>query len=245
MLAPHLTLFLAVMGFFTGFVKTGLPAMGAFVSVLLFLVFGQDALGITLLFFLAGDIFAVYYNWQHADFKILKALLPSIGLGMIIAIFILKNITESHLNLLVGSIILLIILLEPFRESVTKWTQKHHQWSSKTAGTLAGITTTVGNAAGPIMAVYLLLMKLNKFSFVGTTAIFFCIVNLVKVPIYLSLDIFKTYYLSSVLLCIPLVVLGSLTGKKFLQWVPQKTFNTIVIIFTGLSGLWLIGKTLI
>ena len=51
-------------------------------------------------------------------------------------------------------------------------------------GIAAGFATTVANAAGPVMSMYLLMKNLPKEQFVATGAWFFLVVNLAKLPIY-------------------------------------------------------------
>ena len=57
-------------------------------------------------------------------------------------------------------------------------------WQSAGYGASAGFATTVANAAGPVMNLYLLARRLPKHEFVATGAWFFFVVNLVKLPIY-------------------------------------------------------------
>ena len=40
----------------------------------------------------------------------------------------------------------------------------------------------IGNAAGPVMSVYLLSMRKEKMEYIGINAWFFIVVNLLKVP---------------------------------------------------------------
>lgn len=244
MLDYTLMLFLSVIALLIGFVKSGLPAMGALASIIVFLVFGRDALGIVLIYFIAGDILAVYFNWRRADIKMCLAMLPALFIGMAIASLVLNDINETWLNLIVGSLITLLAFLEPFRESLTRWSEKNRYIVRNTSGVLAGFTTTIGNVAGPVIAIYFLLMQLDKYRFVGTAAVIFFIVNISKLPVYLYVGIFQDYYLLSCLITLPLVFLGGFLGKRFLHWIPQKYFNQTILLLTGLSGLWLVIKTL-
>ncbi|MCD7915957.1 MAG: sulfite exporter TauE/SafE family protein [Tannerellaceae bacterium] len=56
-------------------------------------------------------------------------------------------------------------------------------WYAPIFGLMGGFTTMIGNAAGPVMAVYLLSMRLPKYSFVGASAWFFLVVNYLKLPL--------------------------------------------------------------
>ena len=62
-------------------------------------------------------------------------------------------------------------------------------WFGPFAGVMAGFATMVANAAGPVMTLYLLAMRLNKLEFLGTSAAFFLIINWIKVPFGLQLGL--------------------------------------------------------
>ncbi|MGH1486615.1 MAG: sulfite exporter TauE/SafE family protein [Cellvibrionaceae bacterium] len=241
LLDTSILLFLVFIALLTGFVKSGLPALGGLVSVMLVSVFpAKDALGITLFYLLAGDVIAVTFYWRQVNVVELKRLLPMIFVGIGTGILVLSVVNDQLLGLVIGSMIIFLVLLEPFRTTVSAWAMRHIVWIRNISGWLAGLTTTVGNAAGPILSLYFLLLKLDKHSFTGTAAVFFLIVNTVKLPLYGSIGIFKAYYLSSVLLTVPFVFVGAYFGRQFLKWIPQQQFTQIILAFTGLAGLSLI-----
>jgi hypothetical protein len=64
----------------------------------------------------------------------------------------------------------------------------HARWFAWTIGILAGAATMLANAAGPVFAIYLIAVGLPKMEFVGTSAWFFFIINLFKVPFSIALD---------------------------------------------------------
>ncbi len=243
LLEIHTLILLAFIALFTGFVKAGMPAMGGLVSVSLALMFPpKDALGLAVLYLLAGDIIAVFLHWRKADLPVLRKLLPAIFVGMALGILVLTQISNNYLGALIGMLILGMVFMEPFRPRITQWAERNSRFVRNGSGMLAGFTTTVGNAAGPILALYFLLLKIDKYGFVGTAAVFFLVVNVTKLPLYWSIDIFKTYYLWSYLLTVPMVAVGALFGKRFLEWIPQQRFNQLILLVTGLSGIWLIVR---
>lgn len=240
LLDTHLLILLGFIALFTGFVKTGLPALGALISVSLALLFPpRDALGLAVLYLLAGDVMATTLHWRKADWPMLRKLLPTIFIGLGLGIVVLQFISDAILGTMIGLLIIILVCMEPFRERITQWAMERIHIIRGISGILAGFTTTVGNVAGPVLSLYFLLLKVDKYTFVGTAAFFFLIVNLSKLPLYGMIGIFKTYYLSSYLVTVPFVFLGALLGKRFLEWIPQKQFNQIILIVTGLAGLWL------
>lgn len=79
------------------------------------------------------------------------------------------------------------------------------RWFATSLGLLGGFATMMGNAAGPVMALYLLSMHLPKNSYIGTAAWFFFIVNLSKVPLHVWS--WKTFSLDSLLLDLVIVTI--------------------------------------
>ena len=56
-------------------------------------------------------------------------------------------------------------------------------WFYALIGLMAGFTTMIGNVAGPIFSVYLLAQRYEKKSLLGTSAWFFMLINLTKLPL--------------------------------------------------------------
>ena len=191
------------------------------------------------MYLLAGDIAATSMHWRKADWHMLKKLLPAIFIGVGLGVIILQGISNAILGTIIGALIVVLVAMKPFRERITGWAMRHIRWVRFTSGMLAGFTTTVGNVAGTVLSLYFMLLKVDKYTFVGTAAFFFLIVNLSKLPLYGMIGIFKTYYINTYLLTVPLVFVGAFAGKQFLEWVPQQAFNRIILITTGLAGFWL------
>ena len=63
------------------------------------------------------------------------------------------------------------------------------RWFGPLMGLFAGITTMVANAAGPVMTLYLLAMRLPKMEFLVTSAAFFLLINWIKVPFIAQLGL--------------------------------------------------------
>ena len=93
--------------------------------------------------------------------------------------------TDS-LRTLLGVTILVLLALHAGRRYFGWQRLLDRWWFTATSGILAGFGTTVGNAAGPVMSIFLLSRHLEKQEFLGTTAWFFFLVNLSKVPFFCS-----------------------------------------------------------
>jgi uncharacterized membrane protein YfcA len=105
-------------------------------------------------------------------------------------------------------------------------------WQAAGYGASAGFATTVANAAGPVMNLYLLARRLPKHEFVATGAWFFFVVNLVKLPIYIGHGLIDRRSLVFDLALAPSVVVGALLGRVVLRRLPQAAFDRLVMALT-------------
>lgn len=244
LLAPEYLLFLGCIALFTGFIKAGMPSLGALLSATVALVFPpRDALGITLCFLLIGDTVAVSLYWRLAHWQELKKMVVPVLAGILAGGLLLGRLDNNSLGMTIGLVVLLLVLMEPFRPLLSRLALAHPGSARAISGSVAGIATTIGNAAGPILTIYFLVLNLDKRAFIGTGSIFFMFVNISKLPIFIGQDIFQLQYMASILLAAPLVFAGALGGRLFLEWIPQHWFNRAVLFFTALAAIWLITSS--
>ena len=150
-------------------------------------------------------------------------------------------LADQHFRLVLGWIVLALLGLEVGRQRFGWTGMPGRWWFVGVAGLLAGFGTTVGNAAGPVMSVYLISRGLPKERFMGTWAWFFLIVNLAKVPIFLSLGMITPGTLGFDLVLLPMAVVGALVGKRLFLIIPQKLFNSLVLILAAVAALRMVG----
>ena len=101
--------------------------------------------------------------------------------------------------------------------------------------------TMMANAAGPVFTLYALTVGLPKFELVGTSAWFFFIINVFKVPFSYALGLIQVPTLLLNVLLIPPVLIGVATGRWLTHKVPQRVFNTLLLIFAAVAALRLVG----
>ncbi|MFC3041798.1 sulfite exporter TauE/SafE family protein [Virgibacillus xinjiangensis] len=225
---------------FIGFSKSGLPNMVILVVTVLMFVFpARESVGILLPMLLAGDLFAVTYYRRNVVWKYLISLIPWVLAGILAGYFVLSFITSEQLKPLIGIIVLAMIGLHLWRDRLGERFNEMlptSKWFTAVMGILGGFTTMVGNAAGGVMAVYLLVKGLPKKEFVGTAAWFFLFVNLIKVPFYLQLGLINQSSILFNVWLVPAIILGALAGVRFLPLIPQKVFARLVLGLAALGG---------
>lgn len=222
--------------------KTGLSGVGLMVVPLLANAFGgRPSVGLLLPMLIFADIFAVTYYNRHAQWKHIARLLPWAFLGILLATLVGKSISDETFNKLLAAIVLLgigILIYRDIRSEKLKIPTSRA--FAACLGSLGGFATMIGNAAGPVMALYLLSMRLPKNIYIGTGAWFFFIVNLSKVPLHIwSWKTISTESILLDLLMIPAIAIGALVGIWVVKLLPERLFRIIVIATTLLSALLL------
>jgi len=139
-----------------------------------------------------------------------------------------------------GGFVSLLLVLEGIARHLNLDKFKRLRTFSVLIGIMAGFGTTVGNSAGPIMGIYLIMMGSDKKQLMGTGAWFFLIVNTSKLPIFIYHDMIGCDTLYFFAYMLPFVVIGTFLGRKLLTVLSQKVFNHLVLLFAGLSSLWLL-----
>ncbi|WP_163539322.1 sulfite exporter TauE/SafE family protein [Gracilibacillus sp. YIM 98692] len=227
-----------------GFAKAGVASMGILVVTIFMIIFpARDSVGILLPLLIVGDLFAVTYYRKNVVWKYLFSLLPWVFAGIIAGYFVLNYVTSEQLKPMIGILVLALIVLHISREKLGERFNEmlpNSKIFTSVMGILAGFTTMIGNAAGGVMAIYLLVKGLPKKEFVGTGAWFFLIVNLVKIPFYIVLGIINIESITFNLWLIPTILIGALVGVKVLKMMPQRLFQILVLVFAALGALRLI-----
>lgn len=106
--------------------------------------------------------------------------------------------------------------------------------------TVSGLTSTIAHAGGPPLSVYLLPQKLDKAVLVGTTVIFFTVINYVKLVPYFFLGLFDGRNLMTSLALTPLAPVGILAGVWLMRRVSQELFYRIAYSLLVIVGLKLL-----
>lgn len=236
---------LGVCGFLAGLSKTGLPGVGILVVPLMALLLpARESVGVLLPMLIFADLFSAGYYRHHAQWKHLLRLLPAALAGIVAGYFLMMRIDDQHLKPIIGIIVLAMLALKArtmFSNNTPENPEIHAgKWFGWLMGFLAGATTMMANAAGPVMVLYLLAMGMEKRKFVGTAAWFFFVVNWAKVPFSLHLGLISLASLKLNVLTFPAVALGAIAGICLLKVIPQNLFNFIALLLAAAAAVKLL-----
>jgi len=195
---------------------------------------GRPSASIVLPFLLTGDVCALLIYRNKIKYSYLWKMLPMALIGMAAGMVIGQFVADAVFRILMACIVLFCLILMIYKEFGGRDIQLPDHWAAHGGGGfLGGLSTMIGNAAGPIMAAYLLSLNLPKEVFIGTGAIFFFIVNLIKIPVHTMVwNSLTLETLSLSLVLIPFVLGGLLLGLKIVRRIPDKPFRLFIIAAT-------------
>lgn len=227
--------------FFVGVSKTGIAGLGMLFVVMFAQVLpAKEATGLVLPLLCFGDLIAVASYRQHTQWRFLWRLFPWTAAGVVGGYFALGRIGNREAQVMIGIIVLALLGLHLARRKKHVGEGEHGVWFAPTIGGLAGFTTMVANAAGPLMAIYLLAMRLPKMEFVGTGAVFFMLINLFKVPFMVNLGMINRDSFTLNLWLAPAVFLGAWVGRKILVKIDQRLFENLALALSAVAGVKLL-----
>ena len=232
---------LALAAFVTGLSKTGIAGLGV-LAVALFAnaLPARESTGALLPLLLCGDVFGVAFYRKHASWPQLWKLLPWVVAGVLVGYLALGHISNHQVERMIGG-----ILLHFWRQRQGDRLSSglpHSWWFAALTGVLAGFTTMVANAAGPVMIIYLLAIGLPKLAFIGTSAWFYMLVNAFKVPFSVHLGLITSSSLAmDAILLVPMVP-GALLGPLILHRLNQRAFERLALGLTVVAAVRLLFK---
>jgi uncharacterized protein len=235
---PTLWIVLIGAAFFTGMAKVGIFGLGTLVAPVLATVYGgKVSAGLLLPMLSMADILAVLYYNRHASWNHLWRLFPFAALGVLIAIWVGDIISDNLFKIIMAIFILGSIPVMVIRERLNvKPLQGNWFWGA-VFGVGGGFSTMIGNAAGPIMSLYLLAMQLPKNVLIGTGAWFFLIINLFKIPFHIfvwgtiTVESFKLN-----LMMFPVILAGGILGITLVKHIPERPFRWLIIVMTTIAS---------
>ena len=225
--------------FIVGFSKAGLRGVDVMNVTIMALVFGSKAsTGIVLPLLCMGDILAVIYYNRHAQWHIIKKLIPWMIVGVLVGVWVGNDISEVLFKRLMAIIIIGSVIIMFYTENKKSTKVPTHKLFSTGTGFLAGFTTMIGNLAGPISNIYFLAMRFPKNEFIGTAAWLFFIINVFKLPFHIF--IWKTVTLESLVLnsvLIPAVIIGFFLGAYIVKLISNVNYRRFILIVTAIGGI--------
>lgn len=186
------------------------------------------------------DLLTLWAFRGRWDWPELHILLPGALVGIGVGTLLFGYLSPEIIKLIVGLIALLFTLHH--------WLDRRPKADRPAAGRFAGLlggagggfTSFIAHAGGPPVTMYLLRRPLNRTEFIATTAVYFAVVNYVKLVPYGWLGQLSTDNLLQSLILAPLAPIGVATGVWLHRRVSDRFFFRVAYVLLFFVGLKLI-----
>lgn len=227
-----------------GLAKGGFAGVGAMAMPLLALAISPvQAAAILLPVLIVQDAVGVWAFRRDWDRAILVLMIPCATIGIVLGYLLAAEVSPTAVLAALGAI---SIVFAAYR----LWTSRRGRVPApRTAspllgaalGVTAGFTSQVAHAGQPPFQMWVLPKGLPPATLVGTTAIFFAVINWLKVPAYIALGQFTRENLMAAAILMPVAIAATLAGVWLVRRVNAERFYTFIyllMIVVGLQLLW-------
>jgi hypothetical protein len=223
-----------------GLAKGGFSGLGALGTPLMALGIADPvrAAAILLPILIAQDVVGVAAFRKSWDGSVLAAMLPGAVVGIGLGYLLAARISADAVMAALGAISILFGAYRLWVERGGRISASADSpgWVGTLFGVATGFTSQIAHAGGPPFQMWVMPKKLARDVFVGTGAIFFAIVNWIKVPAYVALGQFTTANALATLVLLPFAVGASLAGVWLVRRVSGERFYTIVYALMIVAG---------
>ena len=197
---------------------------------------------------LALDAIGLVVFRGRGDSANLRIILPGAMIGIALGWLTFGHVDARWIRLLIG-IEALAFAFDRFRAARSS---ANSAWSAPALApglfwsALSGFTSFVSHAGGPPIMQYLMPQNMDKMRLVGTTVIFFSVVNFLKLGPYAQLGLLDLSNLGVSLLLAPAIPIGYFAGYRLLHAVDMRGFNLVTawtllaagtkLVFDGLAS---------
>jgi uncharacterized protein len=194
---------------------------------------------------LAGIAMAVQTrSWEVVgEMGPLRWLIATLVVGTVIGANLLASLDTSVIGLAVGVTAMAFTIIALSGQSID--IRDRAGRLTPIVGTLAGILNGTTNISGPLVAIYLRCLQLDKRAFIAAINLLFTCTGLVQIVSYLQLGLYTSGSLTfSLSACVPILI-GIVVGLRANFLMGQKLFDRAVLVLIFISGLRLIISTLL
>ena len=200
-----------------GLSKTAMPVAGVLAGpILVAAPSATTAAAFAVPLLIAGDLIALGLYRQHADWGLIRRLIPGVLIGFALTAALFYFVDVRTIGRIVGVLILVSVGLEIARRR------------------------GVDDPAAKPMTLYLVKMRVSMLAFMGTSTWFFFVVNVMKVPIIAGLGLMSWQTLIADLVFLPLLVIGAIAGTVVFRRMNLIVFTNVALALSALAGGWLL-----
>lgn len=189
------------------------------------------------------DLIGLVVFRRRVDLALLKRLVPAGLIGIALGALTFRWVSVDGLKLTLGLLAILFVLqrwsgiasrLHALRDGPVD------RWLGRIWSLVSGFTSFVAHAGGPPLSMYLIPKQLDRVIYVGTSAVFFAVINASKWVPYLWLDLFPRETLVAGAALAVVSPVGYWIGLRSLTWINGPVFYRVIELALLASGVKLI-----
>jgi uncharacterized protein len=228
-----------------GLAKGGFSGMGAASMPLLVLVMDPiKAAAMLLPILMLQDVVGVWSFRKTLDRAVLRWMVPGAAIGIFLGWLLASVVDVDWVKGAVGVISLLFgieRLAARYRYRLRVGSPLP-EWVGSLWGVVAGFTSHIAHAGGPPFQAWTLGRGMSPTVYAGTAAIFFAIINAMKVPAYWQLGQFTRETIGLAALFAPVAIASTMAGVFLVRRVASERFQLIVSLLMIAVGAELIRQ---
>jgi uncharacterized protein len=228
-----------------GLAKGGFSGMGAASMPLLVLVMDPiKAAAMLLPILMLQDVVGVWSFRKTLDRAVLYWMVPGAAVGIFLGWLLASVVDVDWVKGAVGA----ISLLFGIERLAARYGHRLRvggplpEWVGSLWGVAAGFTSHIAHAGGPPFQAWTLGRGMSPTVYAGTAAIFFAIINAMKVPAYWQLGQFTRDTLTLALFFAPVAIASTVAGVVLVRRVSPQRFQLIVSLLMIAVGAELIRQ---
>lgn len=178
---------------------------------------------------------------KTVDWNLIKSVVPAATLGIVIGWLTANYVSDDWIRIIIGMISLIFALNQIIKDLLKRSSNEPNTLAAAFWGCFAGFTSFIAHAGAPPFQAYTVPLKLDKMLFVGTSVVFFAMINAIKVLPYFMLGQFSNENLAVSASLLPVAIIGVLTGVFLVKRVSQNffyNFTYIAMIIIGIKLIW-------
>jgi uncharacterized membrane protein YfcA len=230
-----------------GIAKGGFAGLGAASMPILVLVMDPvPAAAMLLPILIVQDVVGVWAFRHSFDMPTLKLMVPGALVGVFLGWLLATIVPPDAVRAFVG---LIAVAFGGYRLAGERGFRLPIKadlplWVGAFWGAVSGFTSQVAHAGGPPFQIWALSRRMPHTVFIGTSAIFFAVLNWMKVPAYIALGQFTWANMQLTLVFLPVAIASTFAGVWLVKRVSAERFNTLISLLMVLVGAELIRVAL-
>ena len=113
-------------------------------------------------------------------------------------------------------------------------------WTGSLAGVASGFTSQIAHAGAPPFQLWVLPRRLRRDVLVGTSAVYFAALNLIKVPAFAALGQFTATNMLTAAALLPVAIVATFAGVWLVRRIDGERFYKIIYCLMIVVGIILL-----